>query len=238
MPAFRVMSWNVENLFLPSSEDPTSEDGPTTTAAFEAKLRSLASLIDATQPDVAALQEIGPDVIDRLQAALGHRMDHSELGEADERGIRVALLATRPLHDSRQIRQFPRGVRPVQAKDEVFDDPLAGADEAVTGAMGRSALEGTIRIGGEDVIVVTAHFKSKLINYTRKQGVVGGSKFAPNNEGERLRYAGYALFRRAGESMTIRSHLDSLLADNADPPAGLGRDRAVEFSIGVKWAGA
>jgi len=59
--------------------------------------------------------------------------------------------------------------------------------------------------------------------------MVGGSRFAPNDEGERLRYAGYAIFRRTGEAMTIRARLDRLLADPTDPAAGSGRDRAVVF---------
>jgi hypothetical protein len=60
-------------------------------------------------------------------------------------------------------------------------------------------------------------------------GVVGGSKFAPNDEGERLRYAGYALFRRTGEAMTARAHLDQQLVDPANLTVGLGRQRAVVF---------
>jgi hypothetical protein len=117
-------------------------------------------------------------------------------------------------------------VRAVQTRDEVFDDPSTPVDEAATGEMGRSALAATIQVDGSPV---TAHFKSKLINYARKQGLVGGSKFAPNDEGERLRYAGYALFRRTGEAMTVRAHLDQLLADPANPKVGLGRKRAVVF---------
>jgi len=144
MTMLRVLCWNVENLFLPQSEDPTSVDGPTTTAAFEAKLSSLAAVIDHARPDVAALQEVGPNVIDRLQDALGHKMDHSELGEGDDRGIRVALLSTRPLLNADRIRPFPPGVRAVQAKDEVFDDPQTVIDEAATAAMGRSGLQATI----------------------------------------------------------------------------------------------
>jgi hypothetical protein len=89
-------------------------------------------------------------------------------------------------------------VRVVQSKDEIFDDPTTPADEAVTRQMGRSAVAATVQISGTPVTVVTAHFKSKLINYARQQGLVGGSKFAPNDEGERLRYAGYALFAAPG----------------------------------------
>ena len=79
------------------------------------------------------------------------------------------------------------------------------------------------------VTIVTAHFKSKLITYDRRRGLVGGHQFAPNDEGERLRYAGYAVFRRASEAMTVRARLDALLADVDAPTVGLGREQAVVF---------
>jgi hypothetical protein len=94
--------------------------------------------------------------------------------------------------------------------------------------MGRGALEATVDVNGVSVTVVTAHFKSKLISYPRQAGVVEGSRFAPNDEGERLRYAGYAVYLRTAEAMTIRAHLDRLLADPDDPTGeGLGRSAAV-----------
>jgi len=214
MSSLRVMTWNVQNLFLPSHED-----GPDTEEAFAAKLASLAGLIDQVAPDVAALQEVGPDdVLARLQATLTHQLPHAAIGDPDGRGIRVALLSTRPLAGIGLIRPFPAGVRVVQAKDEVFDDPAtAGVDESMTGEMGRSGLEATVQVEGVPVTVVTAHFKSKLINYARQQGLVGGSQFNPNDEGERLRYAGYAIFRRTGEAMTIRARED------------------VPFAVGFRW---
>jgi endonuclease/exonuclease/phosphatase family metal-dependent hydrolase len=225
MARLQVMTWNVQNLFLPEHEG-----GPDTEGAFDEKLASLAGVIDRVAPDVAALQEIGPDVLGRLQAALTHRLPHGAVGDADDRGIRVALLSTRPLAAVGRIRLFPAGVRAVQAKDEVFDDPItANVDESMTLEMGRGALEATVDVDGVPVTVLTAHFKSKLITYARRQGIVGGSRFAPNDEGERLRYAGYAIFRRAGEAMTIRARLDQLLAEPTDPAAGSGRDRAVVF---------
>jgi endonuclease/exonuclease/phosphatase family metal-dependent hydrolase len=226
MGRLRVMTWNVENLFLPSQDG-----GPDSDEAFEVKLASLAAVIDQAAPDVAALQEVGSEeALARLQAACSHQLPHPAAGDPGDRGIRVALLSTRPLAGIEQIRAFPVGVRAVQAKDEVFDDPATpGVDEAATGEMGRGGLAGTVEVDGVPVTVVTAHFKSKLINYARKRGVVGGSKFAPNDEGERLRYAGYAIFRRTGEAMTVRARLDALLADPADPAVGLGRQRALVF---------
>jgi hypothetical protein len=40
--------------------------------------------------------------------------------------------------------------------------------------------------------------------------------FAPNDEGERLRYAGYALYRRTAEAMACRAGLDAVLAADGD----------------------
>ena len=64
--------------------------------------------------------------------------------------------------------------------------------------------------------MITCHLKSKLVTYDRRPGIVGGSEFAPNDEGERLRYAGYALARRAAEAMTCRDVLDEVLTGPGD----------------------
>ena len=171
-------------------------------------------MIDAIDPAVACLQEIGPgQVLAPLQAALARPLPHRALGRPDERGIRVALLSSLPLTGIGDIDAFPSGVRPVQVRDEVFDDPETAADEAVLGRMGRSAVQATVDVGSTSVTIVTAHFKSKLITYDRRV-VVGGNEFAPNDEGERLRYGGYAVFRRASEAMTVRARLDEQLAEH------------------------
>jgi endonuclease/exonuclease/phosphatase family metal-dependent hydrolase len=221
---FRVMTWNVQNLFLPGTGDAAPDDQP----AFDAKIASLAAVIDAIDPAVACLQEIGPgEVLAPLQAALARPLPHRALGRPDDRGIRVALLSALPLTDVDDVDAFPVGVRPVQVRDVVFDDPATAADEALLGRMGRSAVHAIVHVDGTPVTVMTAHLKSKLITYDRWPGLVGGHQFAPNDEGERLRYAGYAVFRRAGEAMTVRARLDDLLADVDPPTVGLGRERAV-----------
>ena len=224
MASIRILTWNVQNLFLPG----TGEAAPDTEAAFDAKVSSLAAVIDAIRPDVACLQEIGPgEVLQPLQGALARPLPHRAVGEPDDRGIRVAILSALPLADVAGVAAFPDGVRPVQVRDEIFDDPTTTADEAVLGRMGRSALHATVDVDGTAVTVLTAHFKSKLITYDRRRGLVDGHRFAPNDEGERLRYAGYAIFRRAAEAMTVRARVDDLLASADDPTVGLGRERAV-----------
>jgi hypothetical protein len=106
----RVMTWNVQNLFAPSVEG----DGPDTTAAYLAKLASLAAVIDQARPHVLALQEVGPlDALTPLQATLDWQMRHIALGIPDARGIRVAFLSTRVLRDVTDVHIFPAGLLPV-----------------------------------------------------------------------------------------------------------------------------
>jgi len=201
---FRVMTWNVENLF-----EVGDEDGPDTQAELKAKLESLRSVIDAQQPHVLGLQEIGSEAaLGRLQAALKTPMPHRAVAEPDERGIRVAFLSRRVLHDPIQIRPFPGGLLPVQ----VGDDPPGPDGPRTMNLMGRAALQMTVRANGRDVRLIVTHLKSKLLTFP------GG--FSPADEDQRARFAAYALYRRASEATTLRTHLDALLA-------GQGQTRAV-----------
>ena len=228
MTTFTVMTWNVQNLFLPSHDD-----GPDDQAKFQQKLASLAAVIDQERPCVLALQEVGPNgALDQLQAALTHPMPHAIEGQADDRGIRVAFLSAEQFQSTRHLRPFPNLIRPVQAKDPIFDIPTTPADESLTAMMGRGALEVSVSIGGSLVTVITAHFKSKLISYARQRCIVSGSQFQPNDEGERYRYAAYALYKRTGEAVTMRDRLNDILADPRDPgniAAGMGLNKAVVF---------
>ena len=88
-------------------------------AQFAAKLESLRAVIDAQQPHVLALQEVGSEsALGKLQAALEHKLPHRAVAEPDERGIRVAIISRRVLHDPVEIRPFPAGLLPVQVGDD------------------------------------------------------------------------------------------------------------------------
>jgi len=192
------MTWNVQNL-LPVG----SAGGPPTPAAMEAKLASLAEVIDAQRPDVLALQEVGPrEVLEPLRALLTQPLPHLEVSDfPDDRGIRVALLSHLPLQDPVQVRPFPKGLAPVQV-----GDPPAGAaaQPPRSDHMARGALQATVTVDGHRVTVVTAHLKSKLLTFP------GGRHF-PHDEDERARFAAYALGLRAAEAVTLRAHLTELL---------------------------
>jgi predicted extracellular nuclease len=199
------MTWNVENLF-----DVGAEAGPDTQAQLTAKLKSLAAVIDEQEPHVVALQEIGSEAaLAKLQAALDQPMPHRALADPDDRGIRVGFISRRVIHDPLEVRMFPDGLLPIQ----VGDDPPGADGPRTMSQMGRPALQVTVRANNRDVHIVCAHMKSKLLTFP-------GGSFSPVDEDQRARFAAYALYRRASEATTLRSHLDGVLA-------GDGRDTAV-----------
>ncbi len=226
MRSLTVMTWNVENLFLPDPRAQGERD-----AAFHRKILDLAALIDRERPDVLALQEVGgEDALAVLQKALNVPMPHALCGEPDGRGSRVAFLTRLPITDAADIVSYPRLIRPVQARDELFDDVRTAEDESLCEEMSRGALEVTVDADGMAVTLVNVHFKSKLPSYPRRQGLVQGSPFEPKDEGERCRYAAYAMYRRTAEAVTIRECVNEILAPaggSFEPQDGLGREKAV-----------
>jgi hypothetical protein len=65
-----------------------------------AKIESLRAVIDAQQPHVLTLQEVGSEsALGKLQAALLYKLPHRAVAEPDERGIRVAILSRRVMRD-------------------------------------------------------------------------------------------------------------------------------------------
>jgi endonuclease/exonuclease/phosphatase family metal-dependent hydrolase len=178
--------------------------GPSDEQAYDAKLTELARVINQISPDVLAVQEIGdPAALEDLRERLDGewRAESSEL--ADGRGIRVGFLSRLELGEIEQLREFPEGLAPVQVDDE----------GTTLAEMGRGALRVRLRAGGRDVDLVSCHLKSKLLTFR-------GGCFSPRDEGERARFAGYALYRRAAEAVTVRGFADDLLDER-------GQERAV-----------
>ncbi len=194
----KVMTWNVENLFRPGSPF-----GPDTQEIYEAKLKGLASTINAQAPDVLALQEIGElEALDDLVDLLEGDWDRRVSEHADGRGIRVGWLSRLPITTSEDLVAFPSHLEPVQSDDD------GGTEEA----MGRGALAITIEARSREAVqLLAAHLKSKLLTFP-------GGRFQPRDEDERARFGAYALYRRAAEATTLRVWATATLA-------GLGEDR-------------
>ena len=182
---FKVMTWNVENLFKPGHAS-----GPQTQAAYDDKIRGLASIINDQSPDALAVQEIGdPTALDDLVKHLHGGAWHRRVSQhPDPRGIRVAWLTRRAISAAEDILHFPPHLQPVQVSDD--GGPLA--------VMGRGAVAITVQSdAGLPVRLVTTHLKSKLLTFP-------GGRFQPHDEDERARFAAYALYRRAAEATTLR----------------------------------
>ncbi|MGH3737605.1 MAG: endonuclease/exonuclease/phosphatase family protein [Micromonosporaceae bacterium] len=201
---FTVGTWNVENLFRPGGEF-----GPKAEADYEAKLDALAARVTAMAPDVLAVQEVGDeDAFTDLADRLGGSWYSVLSAHFDKHHpIRVGFLSRHRLQVVADTAVFPEELAPLQADD----DP-----HKLTTAMGRGAL--AIRLtapgSGTALTVVTCHLKSKLLTFPPGPG--GRRRFAPRDEGERARYAAYALYRRAAEAVTVRALADDLLAGHGD----------------------
>lgn len=193
---FKVMTWNLENLFRPGTEA-----APDSTATYEAKLEGLAAKINQQAPDALSVQEVGePAALDDLVDLLAGNWHQRVSQHPDQRYIRVAWLTKRDITASEDILAFPEHLEPVQVDDD--GNSLA--------EMGRGAVAITIqRDGGQSIRLVTTHLKSKLLTFP-------GGRFQPHDEGERARFAAYALYRRAAEAATLRAWATTALG-TGDP---------------------
>jgi endonuclease/exonuclease/phosphatase family metal-dependent hydrolase len=200
---FKVMTWNVENLFRPGADG-----GPDTQDVYEAKLEGLAETINAQAPDALSVQEIGdPAALNDLIGKLnGGPWNQRVSTHPDQRHIRVAWLSTDAISDPEDIVAFPDHLQPVQTED----------DGSTISEMGRGAVAVTVTSdAGNAVRLVTTHLKSKLLTFP-------GPRFNPHDEAERARYATYALDRRAAEAATLRVWvMNTLAAAPADHPLPL-----------------
>ncbi len=195
--AFKVMTWNVENLFRPGAPS-----GPKTQAIYDEKLDGLAAVINAEAPHALGLQEIGdPDALDDLERLLNGAWHRRVSQHEDGRDIRVAWLSPLDITASEEIFAFPQPIQPVQSDDTGGTQP----------SMGRGAVAITVTSDlGQSVQLVTAHLKSKLLTFP-------GGRFQPHDESERARFAAYALYRRAAEAASLRTWATTTLAAQTEP---------------------
>jgi endonuclease/exonuclease/phosphatase family metal-dependent hydrolase len=188
-----LMTWNLENLFLPGSPS-----GPKTQQIYDAKLTALAARINTIKPDLVGLQEVGDTTaLDQLMALLDGNWQRQVSAFADARGIRVAWLSKLPITATEDIDAFQPPLLPVQNNDQ-------GATEAT---LGRGALAITVTTNAGDMTVLTSHLKSKLLTFP-------GGQFSPVDETERARFAAYALYRRSAEAATLRTWATGALAND------------------------
>lgn len=205
MTIFKVMTWNVENLYPVGSAS-----GPKTPEAYESKLNSLADVILSLNPDVLALQEIGsPESFADLNAQLENRYPHFQLSEfPDSRGIRVGFLSKLEIQASEDISAFPaKGFANVPGIDK------KGKPELVS-TMSRGILRIVVSPqSGLPIHLMNTHWKSKLLSFPHPSGK---SQFGTKDEDLRARVAGFALIKRTAEAITLRVKATELLKGNTN----------------------
>jgi endonuclease/exonuclease/phosphatase family metal-dependent hydrolase len=185
--SIKVMTWNIENLFLPE-KDKVEE--------YNLKLSGLKKVIDESDADIIALQEIGSeDALKDLISKLDSKSWNYEISKfPDGRGIRVGYISKYELLEPEDIIELPEQLIPLQTDDS----------RTLINRSGRGSLAVTLKVGGEEIRLVNTHLKSKLISYP-------GGRFQPLDENERARYGAYALYRRAAESSALRTYCNNYL---------------------------
>ncbi len=208
MTTFKVMTWNVENLFRPEdlSESVTS-DGRT---KYKEKLETLSETILELEPDVLALQEVGSaEALGDLNALLKKRYPHIRLSEfPDQRGIRVAFLSKLKIEAYEDISVFPAAGLPT-----VIGIDHDGRPTSLTN-FGRGVLRVLVKPKKNfSVHLATAHLKSKLLTFSPTKS--GQPRFDTDDENERSRTAGLALLRRTAEAVALRVKANELSEGNS-----------------------
>lgn len=203
MTRFKVMTWNIENLFLVGNKF-----GPKTQADYTQKLKSLGNVILELEPDVLAVQEIGDlDAFEELVLILEGHYPHVHVSTSpDPRGIRVGFLSKLDIEEHEDIETFPEGGL-LKVLGYITE---TGVTEITR--LGRGALRILVKPEpGLSIHLINAHLKSKLLTFSSS---TGQARFAPKDENERAQAAGLALLRRTAESVALRVKANQLLENN------------------------
>lgn len=210
MSTFRVMTWNLENLFQ------VGKGGPKTEPEYQEKLQSLAKVIRELNPDVLAMQEVGSEEALSDLLALLSDYPYQQLSiHPDIRGIRVGFISKLEIKEHEDIIDFPdAGLPKVPGIDS------KGNFNEVS-QLSRGALRILVEPAGMlPVHCITAHFKSKLLSFP---STTGKSRFKPRDENERARVAGIALLKRTAEAVALRIKANEILEkDNTQAMVLLG----------------
>ncbi len=203
MTRFKIMTWNIENLFLAGNQF-----GPKTQADYTQKLQSLATVILEFEPDVLAVQEIGDlDAFEELVAMLEGRYPHVHVSTSpDPRGIRVGFLSKLGIEEHEDIETFLEGGL-VKVSGHITETSVTEITK-----LGRGALR--ILVKPEPTLpihLINAHLKSKLLTF---HSSAGKARFTPKDENERTQAAGLALLRRTAESVALRVKANQVLENN------------------------
>ena len=203
MVKFKIMTWNLENLFLVDRQS-----GSKTPEEYKQKLTSLADVILKLDPDVLAVQEIGDlQAFEELIALLENRYPQIQLSNfPDRRGIRVGFISKLAIEEHEDLKAFSEGGL-FKIEGYVTENDMTEISQ-----MSRGAVRILVKPKSSlPVHLINVHFKSKLLTYSSS---TGRPRFSPHNENERAQVAGLALLKRTAEAVAIRVKANELLENN------------------------
>ncbi len=191
--AFKVMTWNVENLFVPELHSDALPQ-----PKFDEKLDLISDIVTLLNPDVVAFQELGEGALSIIQQRLAPAYSTSHESKPDHRTIRVGILSKFPFIKTNDLVLFPPSL------PAIFDEE----GKAIV-RMGRGAPHVELLFEGRHIHVISAHLKSKLLTFP-------GGLFSTSDETLRAQVAAIALNKRTAEATTIRLAVNTILADQPD----------------------
>ena len=150
---FRVVTFNVRNLFNDKADDPPpfGAEEILPTGEYQQKLADVAAILAKMNPDLVMLQEIENDaVLKDIQARpeLGGRfVDRATFSGNDPRGIDIGALSAVPLTEK------------ISHKDDQF--ALAGTGGSDKYRFARDLLEVHAQVNGRRMIFLGVHLKAK-----------------------------------------------------------------------------
>ena len=148
--SFRVLTWNVENLF-DSVDDPDTFDDVPSATAVRAKLSNIADVLRLVDADFVALQEVENEAILAEVAAQVPELGYDNLGLMDAfdgRGIDVAYLSRVPLAGPPNV---------ISHIGERFPLPDGSGNQTF---FTRDALEVYVDVAGVPIGLLIVHYRS------------------------------------------------------------------------------
>lgn len=144
---FKVVTWNVENLF-DEQNDPNTDDTVETRATVEARLDEIAKVLESLgPPEIIALQEVeNAALLRRLANRLSPNLNTVLIDGNDPRGIDVGLIT-----------RFPVKRQNSHATENVYDLSEPGKYYRYA----RDCLEVHLDVEGRPVVMLVNHLVSK-----------------------------------------------------------------------------
>jgi endonuclease/exonuclease/phosphatase family metal-dependent hydrolase len=159
--AFRLTTWNVQNLFNDRRDSDVARETVVTRAAYAAKLAAIARILRTIAADIVVLQEVEHAGVTAELAARVALPYHATSDGNDPRGIDIAVLSRFPIVLTRSHRE----ARLAQ-----------GSEGNVVDAFARDCHEVHLAIAGQKLALLGVHLKARADPTSRARRLAEAAK--------------------------------------------------------------